>query len=952
MDSDLDIGSDNRIIIGDDVTNLYLSNFDDIVTSRDFVFVYFFNPGCPVCCYGVTPEYETVAYHYFLWCSDKVLFAKVDAKKEKRLSREYNVWVWPQIKIFKNNPTHQVLTYDGPLDANGINTCLTTLMRPSPHYPDNINSSVIVGVFPEFSGYEYDNFNQVAQELQWDYVFHTTNKFPSSQHTKFLPPLILVKIKNSHEYIITKVFEVAALVKLIKDETIPDVTFYPQNVKQLTDFFFNATHNAKVALFINREGDNAEAFKCKYHEVAKKHIKQSINFMLGDLVDSRDAFRLFELHDCRMPIIVIKTSSGQKYVEVNLKPNDIAPWLEKYMADSLFSESVPRKMNINVKQIATSNFQELVTDSGKNVLLEVGPWCHWCGNCEKLHSVIDDVANFFQNDVGVVVAKLYKKSNEIRGTDIYWDYPDLQDRSSLYFKRASGEILKLYHGLMTKEHIIQFVKNNRDVVYQYKPVEIRSAVEANNLIGDNNIFVVGVFPTLSGQEYDNFIKVAKILKSVYDFGLTLDAKHLPLGDPTVYGPFVRLFKHFDEPFVDTKTFDVRGLVSFVKDASTPVVTLYNCHSPQHVDKFFYNGTKNHKEPSQVVEISRPLPALHLPQVTSTSLASKIPFQKQAMLFIQSGDVGADIFISKYTMAAKKYKGKCINFMLGDSEACNDPFWGDLDLVKSHNSFIVITNPGKREYAKIYLESGDNIETWIDDYKEGKIATSAIVKLFHGALPVCCGYSFDCFMDAKKDFLLAIYGYKWRHMNKLAILMDDIADHIKREKAKSKSDIDVGTAMMNHDYIKANPDVRRVLSPVLHHLRTLSAKDEPTLYFKSSIGTTNTNQQVNNFTPPHNKSIPPPTTLLNLTGTPSTTSPTTLTATRSISNKMRISQNQRSRGCRKLKHRGSRGPFTFEGSMPCQMIMGPLVCFDNNGYTLSDELGRKNFGPWRNFCSIN
>ncbi|KAM7267502.1 hypothetical protein ACFE04_009668 [Oxalis oulophora] len=506
-DSDSDSDSDiSRIKIGDAVTSLNLSNFDDTVTSRDFVFVYFFNLRCPVCCYGVTPEYEKVAHRYFSWCSDKVLFAKVDATKEKHLSREYNVWDWPQIKIFKNNPTHQVLSYDGPLDANGINTCLTTLMRPSPHCHDNINSSVVVGVFPIFSGYEYDNFNQVAQELQWDYEFHTTNKLPSSQHPKFLPPLILVSINNSDEYLLTKVFEVGALVKFIKDETIPDVTFYPQNIKQLTNFFFNATYNDKVALFVNREAD--KNFKYEYHEVAKKHRKQSINFMLGDLVDSRDAFRLFELHDCRMPIIVIRTTRGQKYVKVNLEPDDIAPWLEKYMAGSLLSESVPQKMNKNVTQVATGTFQEL-----------------------KLHSVIDDVANFFQNDVGVVVAKLYKKSNDIRAPIFNWDYPDLQDRPSLYFKRASGKMLKLYYGLITKDNIIEFIKKNRDVVDRFKPPEINSLIDANNLIRDKKILTVGIFPEFYGREYENFIKIAKKLKSSYDFGLTLDAKHLPLGDP-------------------------------------------------------------------------------------------------------------------------------------------------------------------------------------------------------------------------------------------------------------------------------------------------------------------------------------------------------------------------------------------------------------------------------------
>lgn len=59
-----------------------------------------------------------------------------------------------------------------------------------------------------------------------------------------------------------------------------------------------------------------------------------------------------------------------------------------------------------------------------------------------------------------------------------------------------------------------------------------------------------MFPKFSGQEFENFIAVAEKLRSDYGFGHTLDAKHLPSGDSSVTGPLVRLFKPFDELFVD------------------------------------------------------------------------------------------------------------------------------------------------------------------------------------------------------------------------------------------------------------------------------------------------------------------------------------------------------------------------------------------------------------------
>lgn len=66
------------------------------------------------------------------------------------------------------------------------------------------------------------------------------------------------------------------------------------------------------------------------------------------------------------------------------------------------------------------------------------------------------------------------------------------------------------------------------------------------------IVQVGVFKEFSGTEFTNFLEVAEKLRSDYDFGHTLSAKHLPRGDAAVASPLVRLFKPFDELVVDSK----------------------------------------------------------------------------------------------------------------------------------------------------------------------------------------------------------------------------------------------------------------------------------------------------------------------------------------------------------------------------------------------------------------
>ncbi|MCI58170.1 protein disulfide-isomerase-like, partial [Trifolium medium] len=66
----------------------------------------------------------------------------------------------------------------------------------------------------------------------------------------------------------------------------------------------------------------------------------------------------------------------------------------------------------------------------------------------------------------------------------------------------------------------------------------KSADDASAFIGENKVVIIGVFPKFSGEEFENFTALAEKLRSDYDFGHTLDAKHLPKGESSVSGPVV------------------------------------------------------------------------------------------------------------------------------------------------------------------------------------------------------------------------------------------------------------------------------------------------------------------------------------------------------------------------------------------------------------------------------
>ncbi|XP_074339802.1 protein disulfide-isomerase-like isoform X1 [Apium graveolens] len=106
-------------------------------------------------------------------------------------------------------------------------------------------------------------------------------------------------------------------------------------------------------------------FKKKFNEVAAEHKGKGVSFLLGDLEASQGAFQ-----------------------DRNLKP---------YVK----SEPIPEVNNEPVKVVVCDSIQDLVFNTGKNVLLEF--YALRCGHCKKLAPILDEVAVSFENDPDVIL---------------------------------------------------------------------------------------------------------------------------------------------------------------------------------------------------------------------------------------------------------------------------------------------------------------------------------------------------------------------------------------------------------------------------------------------------------------------------------------------------------------------------------------------------------------------
>jgi len=451
------------------VLTLDHSNFTDTISKHDFIVVEFYAPWCGHC-KKLAPEYEKAAL--VLSSQDPpVVLAKFDAsdEKNKALAQDFEIQGFPTIKILRNKGK-DAQEYKGPRDFEGI---VDYLMKQSGPASLEIKSRedasgliddkkiVVVGVFPEFSGEKYENFLAVAEKLRSEYEFgHTTDaKLLPRGESSVTGPIIRLFKPFDELFVDFQDFDVDALEKFVEEAGIPIVTHFnndPSNHPFVIKFFNSP--NAKAMLFLNTSTDNSDAFKSKYHEVASQYKGKGISFLLGDVEASQGAFQYFGLKDDQVPLIIVQTNDGQKYLKPNLEPDHIASWVKDFQDGKVEpfkkSEPIPEVNNEPVKVIVADNFNEFVFKSGKNILLEF--YAPWCGHCKKLAPILDEIAVSFENDADVIIAKIDATANDVPG-----DTFDVKGYPTLYFKSASGNVSQ-YDGDRTKEDIIEFIQKNRD----------------------------------------------------------------------------------------------------------------------------------------------------------------------------------------------------------------------------------------------------------------------------------------------------------------------------------------------------------------------------------------------------------------------------------------------------------------------------------------------------------
>merc|ERR1712133_51420 len=112
------------------------------------------------------------------------------------------------------------------------------------------------------------------------------------------------------------------------------------------------------------------------------------------------------------------------------------------------SEPVPDNSANAVKVAVAKNFEELVTKSEKDALVEF--YAPWCGHCKKLAPVYDELAEKLK-DEDVSIVKMDATANDVP------DGYDVRGFPTLYWKAKDSSGPKKYEGGREVDDFLKYI---------------------------------------------------------------------------------------------------------------------------------------------------------------------------------------------------------------------------------------------------------------------------------------------------------------------------------------------------------------------------------------------------------------------------------------------------------------------------------------------------------------
>ncbi|KAJ5475039.1 Protein disulfide-isomerase [Penicillium diatomitis] len=439
---------------------LTADNFNDFVKEHELVLAEFYAPWCGHC-KALAPKYEEAATELK---GKNIPLAKVDCTTEEELCRTYEVDGYPTLKVFRGPDSHK--PYTGARQTDSIVSYMTKQSMPAISMLTEetleefktMDKIVIVGYLGADDKATNKSFTTFAESQRDNYLFGASNDaaLAKAEGVK-QPSIVLYKDFDEKKAVYEGKQDLESILAWVTVASTPLVgELGPETYSKYM------ASGIPLAYIFAETAEEREKYAEEFRPIAEKH-RGEINIVTLDAKAFGAHAGNLNLEPEKFPAFAIQqTDKNAKYPYDQTKKID-AKEIGKFIKDvlagkiepSIKSEPIPEGKDGSVTIIVGKNYQEVVMDDEKDVLVEF--YAPWCGHCKALAPKYEELAALYANNDElkdkIVVAKVDATANDV--PDSITGFPTIK-----LFPAGKKEEAVEYAGDRTVEDLVKFIKEN------------------------------------------------------------------------------------------------------------------------------------------------------------------------------------------------------------------------------------------------------------------------------------------------------------------------------------------------------------------------------------------------------------------------------------------------------------------------------------------------------------
>ncbi|SCZ94372.1 BZ3500_MvSof-1268-A1-R1_Chr12-2g03854 [Microbotryum saponariae] len=419
-----------------------------------------------------------------------VVLAKVDCTVEADLCSSHGVSGYPTLKIFRKGESSD---YGGTRKTAGIVSHMKKQLLPaisdvtaSTHDEfSKADKLVFIAYIAEDDKTSKEVFTAFAESHRDDYLFGLSHD--AEKVAGVTPPaVVLYKTFDEGRNDFTDKFSSQALDAFAKEHTVPILDeISPDN------FAMYAEAGIPLAyIFIPDDHEKRSEITKSIEPIAREH-QGKINFVWIDATKFADHAKSLNLLEPTWPSFAIQNIQEMtKFPLDQSKPVDhktISAFVQDFLggkiAASIKSEKVPATQDESVFVLVADQFDEVVADKSKDLLVEF--YAPWCGHCKKLKPTWDELGEKYAGAKSkVTIAKFDATENDVPASAGF----RVSGFPTIKFRAANTNEWISYEGDRTLESLVEFLESNatNDISAADEPAVAGGAANEQTVIADHH----------------------------------------------------------------------------------------------------------------------------------------------------------------------------------------------------------------------------------------------------------------------------------------------------------------------------------------------------------------------------------------------------------------------------------------------------------------------------------